>query len=313
MTPEAWMTIMSPIEEYLAELSDPDAPVMPSKLAHLSDLPPEDLAAFRDQWPEIDAQRRRQIATRLAELAADNLELDFDEVFRVCLADPDSEVRYAAIEGLEQCEDRSLIEPLVDLLAEDSDPLVRSAAATALGRFALLAELGKLPIEDGSRVEQALLTTMGRLDEHLDVYCSSLEAVSPLSKPHVEELIREAYQSDSLEFRASALCAMGRNCNPDWLPILLRELRSSHVQLRIEAAKACAELEAEEAVPRITELLDDREINVQLCAIEALGAIGGQLARQRLEQCAEGDDDILREAAEKALEQLGFWEDHLDI
>jgi HEAT repeat protein len=304
---------MSPIENYLAEFSDPDTPVMPSKLVNLSDLSPEELATFQDQWPEIETGRRRQIVALLAELAADNLELDFDEVFRVCLADPDGEVRCAAIEGLEQCEDRSLIEPLIDLLAEDSDPMVRTAAAAALGRFALLAELGKLPVEDASRVERALLTSMGRLDEHLDVYCSSLEAVSPLSKPHVEELIREAYRSDSLEFRASALCAMGRNCNPDWLPILLKELRSSHVQLRLEAARACAELEAEEAVPRLTELLDDREVNVQVRAIEALGAIGGQLARQRLEQCAEGDDDILREAAEKALEQLGFWEDPMDI
>ncbi len=303
----------SSIQDYLAELLDPDQPVVPSGLLSLSDLPPEDLALLREQWPDIDSSRLRGITALMVELAEDNAELDFCEVFRMCLSDPDAEVRERALGGLANCDDRSLIDPLIGILSEDKDPAVRAAAASALGKYALMAELGKLPPDEAARVEGALLSAMASLSEHLDVYCSALEAVGALSKPHVEELIREAYRSESNEFRASSLRAMGRNCNPSWLPILLKELRSRDPLFRLEAARACGELEAEEAVPRVAELLDDRETQVQLAAIHALGAIGGQPARRQLEHCLESEEDFIREAAQEALDELGFWDDPLDL
>ena len=73
-------------------------------------------------------ERRRQIAGRLTDLLDDNLELDFDAVLRLCVADPDSAVRAIAAEGLGASDDRSLIEPLVGLLLEDEDAAVRAAA-----------------------------------------------------------------------------------------------------------------------------------------------------------------------------------------
>ena len=48
-------------------------------------------------------------------------------------------------------------------------------------------------------------------------------------------MIRDAYYSSELDFQASALYAMGRNCNPSWLPLLLKELHSPNPQLRFEA------------------------------------------------------------------------------
>jgi HEAT repeat protein len=299
----------SPLEQYLAELHDLSKPMAISKLANLSDLFPEEADIFRREWSDIDVTRRRQIVGQLAELAEDNLELDFDEVFRSCLTDADGEVRVKAIEGLWGCEERSLIDPLIRLLLEDVEHSVRAAAADGLGRFALLAELGKLPESDAHRVEEALLTAFNKGNEQLNVRRRVLEAISPLTKPQVEEMIRQAYRSDSLEFQVSAVYAMGRNCNHGWLPVLLKELRSSDPQLRFEAVRACAELEAEEAVPHLIELTRDSDAEVQISAIEALGRIGGGEAREGLQQCLDSSEDVIRQASQEALEDIGFWED----
>ena len=299
----------SPLEQYLAELSDPDKPVVASKLANLSDLSPEEMEAFKTAWPEIDTERRRQIVGWLEELQADNFEMEFDDVLIHCLDDPDSQVRVSALEGLWACEEPSLTNRLTELLLGDAEHTVRAAAAGALGRYALMAELGKLAASDSLQVEEALLSAFNRGDETLDVRCRVLEAVSALSKPRVEDLIRQAYHSEVHEFQASALFAMGRNCNPSWLPILFREFRSPNPQLRFEAVRACAELEAEEAVPHLIELSRDSDTEVRVSAIEALGRIGGSEARAVLEECVESTEEPVREAASEALDELKFWED----
>lgn len=298
-----------PLEDYLEELQDTGEPLVTSKLAILSDLSPEEAEAFDRGWLDIDVERRRQIVSRLADLLEDNFELDFDAVLRACLADPDGMVRARAAEGLGASDDRHLIEPLTDLLREDEDQAVRAAAAGVLGKFALLAELGELPGDDAARVEEALLAAFDREGEDVDVRCRVLEAISPLGKPEVEEMIRRAYRSDILEFQVSAVYAMGRNCNPGWLPVLLKELRSPSAELRYEAIRACAELEAEEAIHHLVELARDNDAEVQMAAIEALGEIGGEEAKEVLEEHIESESESVREAARDALDEIGFWED----
>ena len=298
----------SPFEDYLAELHDLDQPLLASKLAILSDLIPEEVRLLSESWPDIDAVRRRQVLHRLVELAEDNLELDFDGVFLACLDDEDGETRATAIEGLCECADQALIDHLTGLLMDDAEHAVREAAAVALGKFAMLAELGKLLPADARKVEEALLAAFNNVDEEDSVRCKVLEAIAPLSKPYVEDLIREAYHGSSRELRASALYAMGQNCNPSWLPILLTELHSPYPGLRFEAARACAELEAEEAVPRLVELLDDSDALVRMCAIDALGGTGGSEARAALQECLDSPDESVREAAQEALQEIGFWD-----
>jgi HEAT repeat protein len=299
----------SSLENYLKDLRDTEKPLVVSKLVNLSDLSREEMQTFRGAWGAIDVVRRRQIVEMLVELAEDNFELDYNGIFRLCLGDGDGEVRAKAIEGLSECEERSLLDPLIGLLLGDLDDSVRAAAATALGTFAMLAEFGELPAHEADKVEKVLLTAFNNKKEQIDVRCRALEAISMLSKPQVGDMIRQAYQSDILEFRASALCAMGRTCNSDWLSILLQELSSPYPQLRFEAARACAELEAEEAVPRLIELIHDSDAQVQISAIEALGRIGGREAKQALQECLENADDAISESAEGALDEMKFWED----
>jgi HEAT repeat protein len=299
----------SSLENYLKDLRDTGKPLVVSKLVNLSDLSREEMQTFWSAWGAIDVARRRQIVEMLVELAEDNFELDYNEIFRLCLGDGDGEVRAKAIEGLSECEERSLLDPLIGLLLGDLDDSVRAAAAAALGTFAMLAEFGELPAHDADKVEKVLLTAFNNKKEQIDVRCRALEAISMLSKPQVGDMIRQAHQSDILEFRASALCAMGRTCNSDWLSILLQELSSPYPQLRFEAARACAELEAEEAVPRLIELIQDSDAQVQISAIDALGRIGGREAKQALQECLDNADDALGQAAEGALDEMKFWED----
>jgi HEAT repeat protein len=297
------------MENYLRELGDTKNPIVVSKLGKLADPSREEAEVFKREWPGIDATRRREIVERLVELAEDNFDMDFDIVFSICLHDADSEVKIKAIEGLAECEEHSLIDPFIALLQGDAQSSVRAAAATGLGAFALLAEFEELPVADANKVEKALMDAYNNKDEQREVRFRALEAISALSRPQVEEGIRQAYQSGDAEFKASAIFAMGRNCNRNWLPILLKELRNTDSQMRFEAARACGELEAEEAVPKLIELIQDSDSEVRLAAITSLGKIGGSRAKEALNECRDSQDELISEAAQDALEEMKFWEE----
>ena len=293
----------------LAELSDESKPLVSSKLANLSATSPEEIALFLEAWAEMGFERRRQIASQLVELAEEDPKLNFDDIFHACLRDPDEIVRVRAIEGLWEYENHSLIDTFINMLREDRQESVRAAAALALGRFALLAELGKLRPDDGAKVEKALAAVIDDQEEQLGVRRRAVEAIATFSLPEVTEIIQEAYQSDDDEMRVSAIYAMGRNSDPAWLPTLVKELSNPDTEMRFEAAGACGELGEEEAVPHLLRLIYDLDAQVQLSAIAALGKIGGNEAGAALRECMNHTAEHIRGAAEDALEELGFSKD----
>ena len=301
------------LEAYLAEISHADRPLAISKLANLSELSPEELASFVSAWADIDIERRRQVMSHLADLAEENPTLNFDGIFMACLHDPDEIVRLKAIDGLWECESRSLIDALVTMLKEDDEETVRAAAATALGRFAMRAELGKSRPEDRVKVENALLATIESTREPIEVTRRAVEAIAPLNVSKVKQIIEQAYGSQDFKMRVSAIYAMGRNCDPAWLPTLLRELGNADAEMRYEAAAACGELAEEDAVPHLGELINDIDSEVRLSAIVALGKIGGSEAEGILHVCLEHSDELIREAAGAALEELSFEKDPMSF
>ena len=143
----------------------------------------------------------------------------------------------------------------------------------------------------------------------MEVRRRALEAAAPLSPPEVNEAISEAYQSHDSKLRAGAIYAMGQNCNPSWLPMLLKELADPSVEMRYEAAIACGELGAEEAVSYLAELINDEDVEVQLAAIQALGKIGGSVAKECLEQCQCHPSEVIQQTAGEALHELEMAED----
>jgi HEAT repeat protein len=293
-----------PIEETLAELSDSRKPLLHSKLARLSHLSTRELDALKQAWPTIDTKRQRQIVQRLVALAEDNLELNFDGIFKHCLKDPDAEVRYQAIEGLWENEESSLITPLIHLLEQDSSEKVQAAAATVLGKFALLAEHRKLRPDHALRIEKALLAVTSAKDEPVEVRHRAIEAVAPLSLPEVKTAIMAAYKSGDSRLKVSSIYAMGQNCDPAWLPILLIELDNTDAEVRYEAAGACGELGEEAAVPDLIRVVSDPDIDVRMVAIQALGKVGGAKAKECLQRCLNNTSEAIRETARQALDEL---------
>jgi len=148
------------LKQDLDALADNERPLRTADLMSLSDMTPEDFGLLRDVWPDMDAGRRKDILGWLIELSEDNLDADFNDLFRFCLGDEDPEVRAKAIEGLWECDDRTLVTPLMALLGQDPSDNVRAAAAVALGKFAVLSQRGKMPEKDGERIKEFLMQTI---------------------------------------------------------------------------------------------------------------------------------------------------------
>ena len=293
------------LEQFLSAIVDSEQPLRNAELMTLSGMTTEELESIRSEWEEIDPDRRREALQRLIDIAEDNLDADFDSLFRLCLKDEDPEVRAKAIEGLWECEDRAIVVPLARLMGEDPSDKVRAAAAIALGKFSTLAQLGKILSKDGERIRESLKSVIGNPGETHEVRRRAVEAVAPFNTPEVHQIIREAYGSDHFEMKCSAVYAMGKSCNPQWLSTILQELRSPHPAMRYEASNACGEMGEEEAVPHLIQLFKDDDHQAQASAIAAVGAIGGSLAKRALLSCLKSSDDAVVEAAEEALEVLG--------
>ncbi len=299
------------IKKTIVELGNNDRPLLSSSLAELSNLNSEETELFADSWAAIEPGRRRQIVHRLVELAEDNLELNFDSIFKYCLKDQDDEVRSKAIEGLWENEEASLINCLINLLEQDSSEKVQAAAAIALGKFAMLAEHKKLRPCHLSKIQQALLAASSDKNRPVEVNRRALEAAAPLSLLQVKIAIMEAYKSHNSRLRISSIYAMGKSCDPSWLPILLKELASADAEVRYEAAGACGELGEEAAIPCLIKLVNDPHADVQMAAIQALGKIGGTQAKECLEQCLDSTSEIVHQTAEQVLNKLEAQEDPL--
>ena len=295
---------MLPLESYLFEIFDEDTRLTVSMLANLSDVTAEELRLFQQGWTQVGETRRCEIVSWLVELAEDNFDLNFDDIFQSCLADPSGIVRARAIGGLETSEDSRLVIPLVKMLLHDEDETVRLVAVVALGRFAMLSELGKLRPFYATKVSDALLTIVESNKESPEIRRRALEAIAPLNLPQVTKYIEEAYASDHPDSIASAIYAMGRSCNPQWMPILISELGNPDAEIRFEAVRACAELDDEEVVSYLIPLCHDRDAEVQAAAIEALGQIGGKQAKQTLLRLLEDADSLVGPLARRALAEL---------
>jgi HEAT repeat protein len=298
-------------KELIAEILDSSKPLVSSKLTYLSDLSGEVLEFLKQVWAKADAKRRYQVISHLVDLSEANPKLDFSSTFVFCLRDPDETVRTQAIVGLEAEESHILVGPLVQALKQDKSVKVRAAAATALGRFALLGESDKLSTDFTDKVLTALLEVLDNETEPVEVKRRALEAIAPLNLPGVKQLIEEAYHGDDVKLKASAIYAMGCNCDSAWLTPLLTELSSNQAELRYEAANACGELGAEKAVPHLTGLTEDEDAQVQEAAIKALGEIGGEEAKHTLNKLARNPQPRIQRAAQSALKELLFWEDPL--
>jgi len=295
---------MSPFTEKLTGLGEGNAPKA-AALTFLSDLSSEDREAFRQTWPQLPAARRRQIVKMLGTMAEDNIELYFRPVYLVALDDQDADVRLAGIEGLVEDTSKLTLDKLIDLLDHDPDEAVREAAASALGRFAYLAECDKLS-EGGARLRESLVRSASDTQEDSDVRRRAIESLGYLNgDAQVQQLISDAYKRGGRQAE-SAVFAMGRNMDNRWEQTILDELESDLPAMRFEATRATGEMALEDALPYLVRLVDDPDAEVRLAAVWALGQVGGRPAAEALARVLKSDNPALREAAEEAMQEIAF-------
>ena len=297
------------LESFLENLSDPSIPLSNSDFIEVSDLSPSELGVFARYWFRLSQERKRAILTTMVELAEDSPELDFSTIFKMCLKDDDEWVLEKAIDGLWEYEDRSVLPGLTQVLTSGRGPEVRASAASALGKFCVLAQEDYLVSADAAKIHAALMSALQDTDESLEVRRRCLEAVAPFNTPDIRDQICWAYQSDDLLLQSSAIFAMGRSGDVSWLPTLVKELDNREPALRFETANACGDLGEEDLVPYLVPLLEDDDYQVQVAGLNALGKIGGPLAKRALLRCIEEADATLEEAARAALENVEFLED----
>ena len=280
-----------------------------AELKPLSGIGRNEREAFWSAWTAIEPRRRAEIARAMVDLAEDNVDLDFGEALLWMLDDEDAAVRSSAIDGLWEQENTRVLRRLLTMLRSDPAPEVRTAVALTLSRFANLAGLEELSDADVQALHDTLLSSLLDQRQPLDVRRRSLESAGYFEDDdEIQRQIALAYASDEQLLRESALVAMGRSMQPRWLPTIAKELDSPSPALRYEAARAAGEMadQARSLLPKLAQLLNDRDSEVALAAIWALGQIGGSAAKRMLEQVRKTSDDARRQAAVEALEELAL-------
>ena len=286
------------LHDIQATAADPSARL---PVEGLSDLSRAGAACLRANWPDLPHDVRLRVARQMLEEAEAHVERDYTRAMFVAFADVAPEVRVAALEGLWEDASSALLEQLLSEIADEPNDELRAAEAEALGRFALLAEMGDLNLALSERVRETLLTIIDS-DETPTVRQRALESVGYLSgDADVVAAIDDAYHSGSQELRVSALRAMGRQADQRWVETIGREFSSREPELRFEAARSAGQNGDPRFVPGVIDLTEDEDLEVQLAAIAALGELGGRLAINALRRLSESDVPAIAEAASDAL------------
>ncbi len=283
-------------------------------LYRLSDLTNEQFSDFALRWPVTSDDRRIEISRHMSDLSEDNFVVDFVPIFAFMLADKLGSVRQAALDGLWDCEDENLVEPIINLMMEDTEVDVRAAAARSLAHFLLMSEWGQVSVRKSVVIFDALRAVYEDQDSALPVKAAALEAMGPFAHPQVSSYIEESYEGSVPELQRSAVFAMGTSADPRWLPLLIDEMESPYADMRAEAARAVGSIGNSESISQLSELIYDEDVDVAQAAIGALAQIGSGEANRVLETILSDESMAhLHEAAEEGLEESVWMEGELEL
>ena len=279
----------------------------PRALSVFSDLDTDSLQAVMQAWPGIPAKQKYKLLDGLGHLAIENTLVDFGELARSLLTDPDGQVRVRAVRLLVENDDPKLAAAFIKMLSSDEDAEARREAAAALGHFVELGELERIPAALLRQVEDSLLAVANGNDQTI-VRRSALESLGYSSRPEVATLIQSSIQRENPDWQASALVAMGRSSDERWEEPVLTRLQEDNIDVRTAAVEAAGELRLSAARQLLFEVMEEEDEDaVSSAAIWSLSQIGGEDVRlyiQNLLDAAEEDDVV--EFLEDALENLDF-------
>lgn len=292
-----------PFDDILSSLfADEMGPI--NQLYRLSDMDEKEQTQFRARWYSVSDDRRQEIVRHLADISESNFIVDFSPIFRVSFQDSYAPVRVAALDGLWDSTDSTLVEPILKLLLGDPAPEVRAAAARSLAHFILMSEWGQINGVNTTMIFDSLLDTYNDPETTLPVRCAALEAMGPAASPNTSRLITDAYEGHEFELQVSAIFAMGTSADPRWLSILLDEMESPREEMRAEAARAAGIIGHSEAIPQLAELAFDDDLDVATSAVTAIAQIGGDDGNRILDDLLLEPHAVhLHETIEEALEE----------
>jgi HEAT repeat protein len=298
-----------PFQQIIKALLDLENTFPPRLLYRFSDLEKRDLDMLAEAWADVPSWRRKALIEDIEELGEKDTLLSFEALARFALTDPDPEVRLPAVRTLWEYEDPKLAHIYLQMMKQDPSKEIRSASASALGKYIYLGEIEEISASLLRTIEDELLSILNS-EEEAQVRRSALEALGYSSRDEVKPFIKTAYQSNEKEWIASALFAMGRSADPEWKPQVLEKLDSNLPLLRTEAARAAGELEITAAKGKLLDLLDDPSDETRLASIWALSQIGGSGVKEMLERVyREADDEEEIALIESALDNIRFNQD----
>lgn len=290
------------LHDVLAELRAGD--LSHSRVARLSDLSREDGRILARSWHDFPEEAREAIVRRIEELSEERIDVNFRRALRIALDDPSASVRQLAVSALWEEDSSDLLDRFEALLEQDASEDVRAQAAAALEPFVARAAEGELDEAESDRLRDMLLAATSP-NEPLVVQRRALEALGPLgSDPQVRNLITEFYESDEQGLRCSALYAMGRSLQSEWMPDILAELENDEAELRYEAARAAGAIGSQDALHGLLAAARDEDAEVRHAAIAAIGQIGGRGGARALERLAEDADEADLELIDSTLEDV---------
>lgn len=301
-----------PFQMVINALLDESKMFPPTYLRRFSDIGREELEQVRKIWSQVNPARRVALLEDLEDLNDSDLMVSLTDFSRFALDDSEPGVRVIAIRMLWEDSNPALVKTFTQMIDDDPDATVRSAAASALGMFVYLGELEEVPEPLHKQVVDDLLRVTSGPDTAL-VRRRALESLGFSGREDVQPLIQAGFDNGDLEWMTSALFAMGRSADPRWEQAVLSTLDHEDSHVQAEAVRAAGQLELSSAREILIELvgqypeLDD---DVYAAAIWSLSQIGGEEVRAVLEHQLElTEDEDLLDFIESALENLEFTEE----
>lgn len=301
------------ITQILQTIGGLTRPLTERDLRGLSELRLIDRRDFLETWAKLPGERRLALAREMVELTEEHVELDLSAAWTWLLDDLDPAVRVCAIEGLWENTETRTMRRFLAMMRGDHNEQVRAAAAVGLNRFAYMASLDEL--DEGAELLERELTTIALdMQQPQEVRRRALESAGYfIENDAVQAQIERDFASDDQLLRESALVAMGHSILPRWLPQINSALTSDSPAIRYEACRAAGEFAegGRSLLAKLAPLLTDRDTEIALAAIWAVGQIGGGAAERALQQVKSSEDEARSQAATEALEELRLGESML--
>jgi len=203
------------------------------------------------------------------------------------LRHPSADVRFGALRGVREVEDRGAVQEVLDRL-HDPDHGVRRLAVETLGEIGDATPVGPLlAMLDGQHGFEAI-RSLGQIGDE--------RAVEPIIAAAQAE--RGGQQSVAAE-------ALGRIGDARAVPALLAMLDGADEWTAKEIAVALGRIGDRRARAALLGLLDHEDWHVVVVAAEALGRIGGEGAVEDLLPLLDHEHFMIKDAAVKGLAETG--------